>query len=106
MVNNCTTIEELKAIAEVDDDDKDFCDRFSDFKGTQKLYGLHQFLDHKPTIKLLAVEIGNFPKVLEYVFDNIGVDLSDIGKPGPNHLDLIVTDDIGFIIHHTGFMNY
>lgn len=104
---DCTTIYEIGAISSIQDDEiEDFGYWYSDHKGSNKLYGLHWFLDGKPSLKLLATDIDNYHKVLKYIFEDTGIDLSDVGKSGANHTMMIVTDDIGFIIHKTGIMNY
>ena len=106
MENKYTTIEELKsATTQVSGDEwKDF---FSSIKkGSYSLYGYHQFLDEKADLCMLTQRIGDYKTAIEITLDEIGLDDNDINGQGGNHVKLIVADELGFIVHETGIMNF
>ena len=106
MENKYTTIEELKSVTtQVSGDEwKDF---FSSIKkGSYSLYGYHQFLDEKAYLCMLTQRIGDYKTAIEITLDEIGLDDNDINGQGGNHVKLIVADELGFIVHETGIMNF
>lgn len=106
MESNCTTIEELKSVTtQVSGDEwKDF---FSSIKkGSYSLYGYHQYLDEKAELYILGQGIGDYKTAIEITLYEIGLDDNDINRHGVNHVKLIVADELGFIVHETGIMNF
>lgn len=104
--NNCTTINELKTTCnEVDGSEWEGV-FYNVEKGTYRLFGLHQFLNEKPDLCLLAENIGDYQTAIKETFDEIGLDDNDIGGPGGNHLKLIVVDEVGFICYETEYRNF